>query len=87
MTFVQGQRVRSFRPDLYADITDVPATAVPGGIEFDGDLTVEQQAAIYERMTSKDDVDQAKRATLRADRDALAADDPLRRLYDYMLGD
>lgn len=44
-------------------------------------------AAVVARMESTDDADQSRRATLRADRDALVADDPLRRLYDYVLGD
>lgn len=75
--------------DAFADITGAPI--IPpirtDRIEFDGDLTAEQVTAIRDRMCSRNDTDQAARTQLRADRDALAADDPLRRVYDYLLGD
>ncbi len=91
MTSVQGRVVRPITLDMFADITDVPLVVPtgidPSGLLFDGDLTANQVVAIHDRMTSRDDADEAKRRTLAADRDALPADDPLRRLYDYLLGD
>ena len=54
---------------------------------FSEDLDTETAQAVWAWLDSRDDVDQAKRAVLRADRDALPADDPLRRLYDAVLGD
>lgn len=54
--------------DAFADLTSVPLV-VPGGIDrggllFDGDLTVDEVAAIWERMTARDADDQAARANL-----------------------
>ncbi len=90
-TRVEGQVARSLTVDMYADITG-PGVAVRRGrdfqgLEFDADLDPWQVAAIKDRMESKDDVDQARRAALRADRDELDPEDGLRRLYDYVLGD
>ena len=67
-TTVTGRVVRSISLDTFADITDAPLA--PGGIRsdgltFDGDLTDEQQTAIWARMESRDDTDQARRAVLR----------------------
>lgn len=67
---------RVVRPRLnygsFADITDAPLVSISAtGLEFDGDLTLEQVAAICARMESTDDADQAARAALRA---AAAAD-------------
>ena len=88
MTRIDGRVQRSISLDLYADITDAPLVAWGRDfLEFDGDLTEEQQAAIWARMESRDDADQAARAALRADRDALDPDDPLRRTINYVLGD
>lgn len=57
----------------FADLpgfADVAVTvAVVGGkvvVTFDADLTPEETAAVWDRMTSRDDADQAARATLRA---------------------
>lgn len=91
MTSIQGRVLRGIELDTFADITDVPLV-IPSGIDsggllFDGDLTPDQVEAVWSRMTSRDDADQTARATLRADRDALPELDPLRRLYDYLLGD
>lgn len=76
---------------MFADLTSVPHVrdyAKPvTTLTFDAALDAATVDAIWARMESTDDADQARRADLRADRDALAADDPLRRLYDYMLGD
>lgn len=90
MTRVDGKVRRPISLNLYADITGPDVSLVRWGkdfLEFDGVLSSEQVAAIWARMESTDDVDQAKRAALRADRDALDVADPLRRLYDYTLGD
>jgi hypothetical protein len=59
--------------DSFADITDAEVVSFTGGVTFDGELTPEQGAAIYDRMTSRDDADQAARADLRAKRDAVVA--------------
>lgn len=56
-------------------------------VTFTADLDAATVTAIRDRMMSADPDVLAARAQLRADRDALAADDPLRRLYDYVLGD
>ena len=93
MTTISATMTRSYTPDMFADLTDVPHARTfdrPSGVTtltFDGTLSPEVEAAIWSRMESRDDADQLRRATLRADRNALAADDPLRRLYDYTLGD
>lgn len=84
---------RSYTPGMFADLTLVPhvrafdkATSVTT-LTFDGELPAGVAEAIWARMESTDDVNQAKRATLRADRAALDEADPLRRLYDAVLGD
>lgn len=90
MTVVTGTvRRKSLTLDAFADITEAPIVRPirPDRIEFDGDLTEEQQTAVWLRMESVNDVDQERRANLRSDRDALPEGDPLRRLYDYVLGD
>lgn len=90
MTVVVGcVRRKGLTLAAFADITDAPIiTPIRADrIEFAGTLTDEQVRAVWARMESTDDADQAKRAVLRADRDALAEGDPLRRLYDYVLGD
>lgn len=79
-TSIEGAVVRSIRMDTFADITDVPLV-VPGGITpsgllFDGDLTDLEVAAIWDRMTSRNDTDQAERANLRADLEAVQAASP-----------
>lgn len=54
-------------------------------------LDAETVAAVVARMESTDDADQAKRADLRAKRDAVIGDEPekvaVRAAIDYMLGD
>ena len=93
MTTIAATMTRSYTPDMFDDLTDVPHVRTfdrPSGVTtltFDGVLPPEVEHAIWARMESRDDADQSRRATLRADRDALPADDPLRRLYDYTLGD
>gem|GEM_PF-5423120 len=73
MTTVSGIRRRTVGPDTFADLTSVPV-AVGGitltGITFDGDLTPGEVSAVWARMESRDDADQADRATLRAAGDA-----------------
>lgn len=91
MTTISGRVVRKpLGPTSFDDLLPEGVRLVritPTGLEFSADLDATTTAAIYARMTSTDDVDQAKRAVLMADRDMLADGDPLRRLYDYMLGD
>lgn len=93
MTTISAVMRRTYTPTMFDDLTDVlhtrafdKATSITT-LTFDGDLEPAVSDAIWARMESRDDVDQAKRAALRADRDALAAGDPLRRLYDYVLGE
>lgn len=93
-TVIAGVMARSYTGlDMFADLTPAAlvrtfdkATGV-STLTFDDDLDDATVQAINDRMTSRDDADQARRADLRADRDGLADDDPLRRLYDYVLGD
>lgn len=63
---VSGAVVRSVGLDSFADIAPgVEVVAVTAtGIEFAADLTDQQQADVWARMTSRDDDDQAKRANL-----------------------
>lgn len=72
--------------DLLPDGVAV-AAMLPDRVEFTADLDEATATAIADRMVSADPAVLAARATLRADRDALDAEDPLRRLYDYVLGD
>lgn len=94
MTVVSAAAARSIGYDTFVDLLpeecrvesvrrEGSLLAVAFSCELDG-VTV---AAVRDRMTSRDDVDQSRRAVLRADRDALVEGDPLRRLYDYVLGD
>lgn len=78
------------RSDTFDDLLPqgVSVSAVlPDRVEFTADLDEATARAVRDRLMSCNDTDQADRATLRADRDALAADDPLRRLYNYVLGE
>ena len=93
-TTVTAAAARSIGYDTFTDLLPegcrVEAVRKEGAllaVTFSGELDAATVTAIRDRMTSRDDTDQARRAQLRADRDALADDDPLRRLYDYVLGD
>lgn len=92
MTTVQGRRnkARTISPTSFVDITEVEVLdIVPVGDEtaviFDGELDAAQVAAVLNRMDSTGPADEVARADLKADRDALDVDDPLRRVYDYLL--
>ena len=97
MTVIVVCAARSYSPAMFEDLTDVPHVRVfdkPSGVTtltFDGDLSAEVADAIWARMESKNDADQAKRADLRAARDAVTGDDPIsvavRAAIDYQLGD
>lgn len=52
---------------------------------FGVDLAPAVADAVWARLDSTCDDDEAARAQLRADRAALPVGDPLRRLYDYVL--
>lgn len=53
--------------DSFADLTDALLLEIGRtALTFDRDLTPEAQTAAWERMTSIDDTDQARRAALRA---------------------
>lgn len=68
-TSIEGRVVRSVGPATFVDITATPLVIPEGvtrdGLLFDGPLTDAEAFAIYDRMTSVDDVDQARRAVLR----------------------
>lgn len=83
MTTVSAVMARSYTPDMFDDLELPPHTRDRDPVTrvttlvFDADLTPEQAGAVWARMESIDDVDQARRAGLRAGRDALAgAEDP-----------
>lgn len=83
MTTIAAVMRRSYTADMFDDLTDVPharswdkATGVTT-LTFDADLDEQTTAAIRDRMTSKDDDDQAARANLRVLRDAVEADPTL----------
>ena len=97
MSTVSGRVARSLGLSSCEDIAPgVAVTIRRDGIDFDGDLTTQQQADVYARMTSRDDADQAARADIAALRDCLTAAtlppelEPLRALVtalaDYTLG-
>lgn len=68
-TSIQGRVVRPIGLDTFADITTtplvIPAGVTRDGLLFDGTLTDAEVFAIWERMTSVDDTDQARRAAVR----------------------
>lgn len=86
---------RPYGFDTVTDLTDGvkpvsisrPDAAGCVAFTFDVDLDAATVEAVWARLESTDDADQAARAVLRAHRDALDAEDPLRCLYDYVLGD
>lgn len=81
MTEVSGYMIRPRNFSMFLDITGpgvaVEFQKVPDSTDtcvvFDAHLTAEQTVAVWERMTSRDDVDQAKRAALRVLLDYAAA--------------
>lgn len=73
MTFVQGRVARSpLRSSTFSDITDLAIVSFVGGVTFDGDLTAEEYAAVWWRLTSKDDEDDVSRRRIA---DLLASDE------------
>lgn len=71
MNAVLGNVVRPVGLTTFADITDAPLVLDAGrvdrnGLLFDGDLSPEQVEAIWFRMTSRDDADEANRRALKA---------------------
>lgn len=73
MTSVVAVMRRSYTVGMFDDLTGGlvctrtldKATGITT-LDFDGDLTNEQVDAVWARMESKDDADQAQRAALRA---------------------
>ena len=87
-TSVQGRVVRPIGLDTFADLTDVPLV-LPGGITadgllFDGVLDDDAIFAVWERMTSRDDTDQARREAVRI---AASECEACAVLAAYVLGD
>ena len=68
-TSVAGRVLRAIGSDTFADITETPLVVPAGitrdGLLFDGTLTDDEVFAVWERMTSADDVDEARRAAVR----------------------
>ena len=87
-TSVEGRVVRTVGEDTFADLTDAPLVIPEGvtrnGLLFDGDLSDEQVFAVWERMTSIDDEDQARRAAVR---EVTACCHAVATLIAYVLGD
>lgn len=81
MTTVVGRVVRPrLNYSSFTDLTDVPVAdkgITAGGITFAGDLSPEEEAAVYDRMTSRDDADQAARDVIRVARDAVDSEPTL----------
>jgi hypothetical protein len=81
---------RSMCPSLLDDLTNADwtyeVTASVFTVTLDADLDAATCEKIRDRLVTPDAAAEARRAQLRADRDALAEDDPLRRLYDEVLG-
>lgn len=90
MSTVTGRMARPRSYSMFADITDATVagfSADPSGmvvVTFDADLDAETATAIRDRMTSRDDADQAARATLRA---ADGATNLAEMVRAYALGD
>lgn len=92
MTTVASVMRRSYLVGMFDDVTDATPCAYSRDrttgvvtLDFAGALTAEQQADVFERMESRNDVDQSKRAVLRERRDALAEGDTVRLAIDYVL--
>lgn len=87
-TSVQGRVVRPIGLDTFADITAVPLVVPEGitasGLLFDGALTDAEVFAVWERMTSVDDLDQVRRAAVR---DAVPCCHAAAVTAAYVLGD
>src|SRR3546814_17251528 len=79
-TSVEGRVVRSVGPDTFADITTtplvIPAGVTRDGLLFAGLLMDAEVLAIWERMPSVDDTDQARRPAQRHLQPCLHADPP-----------
>lgn len=86
MSEVNGPvRRASLGLDSFADLTDVPLVAIRrDGLTFADDLDAETATAVWRRMESIDDTDQAARAILR---DADTATNRWKLLRSYVLGD
>lgn len=83
---------RSVSPNMFADVAPGVAWSMAGGgttleVSFATELDAATVRAVTDRLRTSDAAQEAARQAVRADRDALPADDPLRRLYDYVLGD
>lgn len=97
VTVTSPMRRTSYNDDMFADLVrpDVRITArVPGkpcwsltflGTEPGPALSDAEKAAVVARMDSTDDTNQARRAALRACRDALVEGDTMRLVIDYVL--
>lgn len=87
---VTGEAARPVSYGMFAGIPDIPEVRSFGRdgaatvVTFAGELTPEQAQAVWDRMTSRDDADQARRAELAAqlpDADPIVAG-----LIRYVLG-
>lgn len=75
MTTVHGRIIRQRTLDMFADLTDAQIVLpfTDDSVTFDAELDAATVVAVHDRMTSRDDADQAARADLRAKRDAVIA--------------
>lgn len=100
MTVVSAVMARVYTFGMFDDLTDVPHVRTFDSLSkvttltFDGELSAEVKVAIRDRVESKNDVDQARRADLRAKRDAVVGGATLENVAalavaeaNYMLGD
>lgn len=98
MTTIAAVMRRSYTAGMFDDLDVPPHTREyvkpVTTLTFTPDLTPTQAAQVWTRMESTDDVDQAKRANLRALRDAVVAAPTLENVAalatanaNYLLGD
>lgn len=71
----------------FADITDVPVAAITrDAVVFDGPLDADQIEAVWWRISSRDDADEARRRALAAALEAEGVDPLVADLARYVLG-
>lgn len=95
MTTIAAVMARSYTSHMFDDLTDPDLSHTrtldkQTGVTtlvFAGELDGATEDAIRDRMTSRNDADQAARDVLRERRDALVEGDTMRLVIDYVLGE